>query len=83
MVLQGILDDCYGKKDGGICTRDYNGNSARLDVAFVTASKRVALGMWGPEPKGDRRLAGEMVERGADSWGPLCLPLIASLNGMV
>ncbi|KAI0324300.1 hypothetical protein GY45DRAFT_429947 [Cubamyces sp. BRFM 1775] len=29
-----IIDQCYGPKDGGVYTFDFNGDSARLDVGF-------------------------------------------------
>ena len=29
-----IIQTCYGKKDGGIYTYEYNGHNARLDVNF-------------------------------------------------
>ncbi|KAI8996635.1 hypothetical protein BD414DRAFT_434661 [Trametes punicea] len=29
-----IIEQCYGSRDGGIYTYDYNGDSARLDVDF-------------------------------------------------
>ena len=29
-----IIQTCYGKKDGGIYTYEYNGHNARLDVDF-------------------------------------------------
>ncbi|KAI9056702.1 hypothetical protein FKP32DRAFT_1598890 [Trametes sanguinea] len=29
-----IIDQCYGSKDGGVYTFDFNGDSARLDVGF-------------------------------------------------
>ncbi|KAJ2998644.1 hypothetical protein NUW54_g7013 [Trametes sanguinea] len=32
--FEDIIDQCYGSKDGGIYTFDFNGNSARLDVDF-------------------------------------------------
>ena len=32
--FQQIITQCYGSKDGGIYTYDYNGDSARLDVGF-------------------------------------------------
>ncbi|KAI0634537.1 hypothetical protein C8Q77DRAFT_1055478 [Trametes polyzona] len=34
--FENIIDDCYGKEDGGIYTYDYNGDSARLDVNFCS-----------------------------------------------
>ncbi|KAL7284810.1 hypothetical protein ACG7TL_002120 [Trametes sanguinea] len=32
--FENIIDQCYGKKDGGKYTYDYNGDSASLDVDF-------------------------------------------------
>ncbi|KAI9069358.1 hypothetical protein FKP32DRAFT_1586934 [Trametes sanguinea] len=29
-----IIDQCYGRKDGGVYNFNFNGNSARLDVDF-------------------------------------------------
>ncbi|KAH9854715.1 hypothetical protein C2E23DRAFT_726111 [Lenzites betulinus] len=34
--FENIIEDCYGKKDGGVYTYSYNGDDARLDVDFCT-----------------------------------------------